>query len=83
MRIAILVEGRTETAFKPFLVAYLSKRLKGKMPKLEFVPHDGRIPTGDKLKRVVHRLLNDTNHPAGRLIALTDVYTGTREFGDC
>ena len=71
MRIAILVEGRTETAFKPFLIAHLSKSLAGKMPKLDFVPYDGRIPTGDKLKRVVQRLLNDHKHPADAVIALT------------
>jgi len=44
MRIAILVEGKTERAFKPYLIAFLQTRLPGKMPKLDFVPHDGRIP---------------------------------------
>jgi hypothetical protein len=77
MRIAILVEGKTETAFKPFLIAYLKTRLAGKMPKLDFVPYDGRIPTGDKLQRVVHNLLNDRKRPADAVIALTDVYTGS------
>lgn len=76
MRIAILVEGKTEKAFKPFLTAFLSTRLAGKMPKLDFVPYDGRIPTGDKLKRVVENLLNDKKQPADAVIALTDVYTG-------
>ena len=47
------------------------------MPKLDFVPHDGRIPTGGKLKRVVENLLNDRKQPAVAVIALTDVYTGT------
>ena len=47
------------------------------MPKLDFVPYDGRIPTGDKLKRVVENLLNDRKQPADAVIALTDVYTGT------
>jgi hypothetical protein len=78
MRIAILVEGKTEMAFKPHLVAFLQTRLAGgKKPKLDFVPHDGRIPTGDKLKRTVANLLNDRKQPADAVIALTDVYTGT------
>ncbi len=76
MRIAILVEGKTEMAFKPHLIAFLQTRLAGKMPKLDFVPYDGRIPTGDKLKRVVENLLNDRKRPADAVIALTDVYTG-------
>jgi hypothetical protein len=77
MRIAILVEGKTEMAFKPHLIAFLQTRLASKMPKLDFVPYDGRIPTGDKLKRVVENLLNDRKRPADAVIALTDVYTGT------
>src|SRR5437763_2066600 len=77
MRIAILVEGKTERAFKPYLLAYLQTRLAGKMPKLDMVPYAGRIPTGDKLKRVVENLLNDKKQPANAVIALTDVYTGS------
>jgi len=77
MRIAVLVEGKTETAFKPHLIAFLRTRLAGKMPKLDFVPYDGRIPKGDRLKRVVENLLNDRKRPADAVIALTDVYTGT------
>jgi len=77
VRIAILVEGRTERAFKPYLLSHLQKQLAGKMPKLDFLPYDGRIPTGDKLKRVVENLLNDKKHPADAVIALTDVYTGS------
>jgi len=51
------------------------------MPKLKFFPEDGRIPTGDKLKRDVERLLAK-DHDA--VIALTDVYTGSKppEFSD-
>ena len=56
MRIAILVEGRTETAFKPYLLVYLRSRLTGNMPKLDFVPQTGRIPTGEKLRRIVDNL---------------------------
>jgi Domain of unknown function (DUF4276) len=77
MRIAILVEGKTERAFKPYLLSYLERRLAGKMPKLDVVPYDGRIPTGRKLQRVVENLLNDKKRPADAVIALTDVYTGS------
>lgn len=77
MRIALLVEGKTETAFLPVLRAYLESRLAGKMPKLDPTPYDGRIPTADKLRRVVGRLLDDGLRSANHVIALTDVYTGT------
>jgi hypothetical protein len=76
MRITILVEGRTETAFKSHLVAFLQKRLPGKMPNLDFLPYHGRIPTQQKLKRVVEKLLSNRKNPANAVIALTDVYTG-------
>lgn len=36
MKIAILVEGKTELAFKSHLLNFLNSRLEGKMPKLEF-----------------------------------------------
>ena len=77
MRIAILVEGRTERAFKPYLLAFLKTRLAGKMPDLDFAPYDGRIRTGKKLRRDVERLLNTGKPPADAVIALTDVYTGS------
>jgi len=73
VRIAILVEGKTETAFKPYLVEYLKRRLSGGMPKLDFIPFDGRTPTERKLKRIVDNLLRCD---ADAVIALTDVYTG-------
>ena len=78
MRIAILVEGKTEQAFKPYLVSHLEKRLAGKMPKLDFLAYDGRIPTGSRLQRVVENLLTDRHRPADAVIALTDVYTGSK-----
>ena len=78
MRIALLVEGKTETAFLPSLRDYLERHLAGKMPRLDPLPYDGRIPTGDKLQRVVTRLLNVGRRPADHVIALTDVYTGSR-----
>ena len=44
------------------------------MPKLDPLPYDGRIPNGDKLKRIVQKLLyGDSDY----VIALTDVYTGS------
>jgi hypothetical protein len=77
VRIAILVEGKTEKAFKPYLQAFLKTRLADNMPKLDFVPYDGRIPTGKKLQRVVQMLLNGRKRTADAVIALTDVYTGS------
>ena len=77
MRIAILVEGKTKRAFKPFLISFLNRPLEGRMPKLDFVPQD-RIPTNDKLLRAVENLLNDRKSPADAVVALTDVYTGRK-----
>lgn len=77
MRIAILVEGKTEKAFKPYLTAFLQTKLPDRMPKLDIVPYDGRIPTDGKLKRVVENLLSNAKQPADAVIALTDVYTGS------
>lgn len=76
MKITIIVEGRTETAFKRHLVKYLKNKLEGRMPKLDFHKYDGRIPTKDKLRRVVSRLLSSGKNPSDHVIALTDVYTG-------
>lgn len=78
MKIAIIVEGKTEKVFKPFLVQFLRPTLAGQMPKLDFVPQDGRIPTGEKLRRVVTNLLADRRSPANAVIGLTDIYTGTQ-----
>ena len=78
MKITLIVEGKTETAFTPHLRTFLQEKLKGRMPALDPLPYDGRIPTGDKLKRVVKRLLNSRHQPADQVIALTDVYTGTQ-----
>lgn len=82
MRIAIIVEGKTERVFKPVLHDFLRRTLAGNMPKLDFVPQDGRVPTQSKLKRLVENLLNDRRNPADAVIALSDVYTGTQEFAD-
>jgi len=77
MKIALIVEGKTETAFLPHLRRLLQPRLEGNMPKLDPFPCDGRIPVKDKLKRVVQNLLSGRN-AADHVIALTDVYTGSR-----
>lgn len=82
MRIAILVEGRTEKAFMLVLRDFLAARLAGRMPNLDPLVYDGRIPKADKLRRAVDNLLNDARRPADAVIALTDVYTGTRDFVD-
>ena len=73
VHVAIIVEGATETVFKPALRQFLESRLAGRMPRLDFVPQDGRLPKGPALRRLVAHLLAD--HDA--VIALTDVYTGT------
>lgn len=49
------------------------------MPKLDIVPQDTGIPTGQKLQRLVQLLLNDRRRAADAVIALTDVYP---EFQD-
>ncbi len=77
MKISLVVEGKTEKAFLPVLKDFLKRHLAGRMPKLDEVPQDGRIPTGDKLKRLVENLLTGPR-AADHVIALTDVYTGTQ-----
>jgi hypothetical protein len=81
MKIAILVEGRTEQAFKPYLIAFLRGRLADQMPKLDLFRYDGRIPKEAKLRRTVENLLSG-REKADAVIALTDVYTGTQDFVD-
>ena len=78
--IAILVEGETEErALFPLLREFLGKQLAGTMPKLLPLRCDGRVPKGDELRRRVKGLLED-RHDA--VIALTDAYTGTKDFID-
>jgi hypothetical protein len=81
MKISILVEGATEIGFIRSVREFLAVRLPGKMPRLDPVPYDGRIPTGDRLRREVANLLSG-QHRADAVIALTDVYTGTHDFHD-
>ncbi|NET57993.1 MAG: DUF4276 family protein [Symploca sp. SIO2E6] len=78
MKIAILVEGATEVAFKGKLINFLQSRLEKKMPKLIFKTQKGRIPKEGKLKRVVENYLDNDGYDA--VITLTDVYTGTNDF---
>lgn len=81
---AIIVEGATERVLMPKLRELIRARVPESrgMPKLIPSVQDGRLPTGDKLKRLVERLLSDRPQPADAVVALTDVYTGTKEFKD-
>lgn len=76
MKIAFIAEGKTEKVFLPFLKKFIDDRLAGEnrpRPKIAPSAHDGRIPTEQKLRRVVDNLLADGYD---HVIALTDVYTG-------
>jgi hypothetical protein len=77
--ISVIVEGKTEKAFMPVLRCFLETKLPGKMPRLDPLPQDGRIPKEEKLRRVVLNLLGGG---VDAVIALTDVYTGTNDFKD-
>jgi len=77
--IAILVEGATEKALFPLIREFLGKRLQANMPKLVALPCHGRLPKGEELRRRVRHLLDDRHDT---VIALTDVYTGTKDFTD-
>jgi len=44
MKISILIEGKTELAFKPHLIRFFKFRFTGNMPKINFISYDGRIP---------------------------------------
>ena len=81
MKIAILVEGRTEKAFFPHLRSFLRERLAQRMPNLDPFVYDGRVPKENKLRRTVENLLGG-REPVYAVIALTDVYTGTHDFID-
>ena len=79
MRIAILVEGKTEATFMEVLRKFLKDYVpEGKMPALKFIPQAGRLPKEEKLERVVTNLLESFD----AVIGLTDVYTGDRDFKD-
>ena len=82
MRIVIVVEGKTEEAFLLHLRGFLKTRLANRMPKLHPDVYDGRVPRGDQLKRDVERHLTIGKPNADAVIALTDVYTGIKDFVD-
>ncbi len=77
MKIVLLVEGKTEKVFLPHLRRFLETRLANRMPRMSMQVYDGRIPTGQKLKRVVERLVSESTDA---VVALTDVYTGKADF---
>lgn len=81
MKIAVLVEGGTETAFKGKLCDFLKSRLEHQMPKLWFIKYDGQIPKEQRLNRIAENLLTGKN-ACDAVIALTDVYTGKKDFKD-
>lgn len=85
MKIALIVEGRTEKAFLPALRRYLTASLANNMPNIDAKPQDGRIPKGEELKRLVENLLSGPR-AYDAVIALTDVYTSKnlniRDFAD-
>jgi hypothetical protein len=74
VRITIICEGKTETAFKPHLHTFLRTRLADRMPDLRFDRHDGAIPTEGKLRRIVSNLLDTGARRSDAVIALTDAY---------
>jgi hypothetical protein len=82
VKITVLIEGRTEQAFKPHLLEFLRRKLDRRMPNIDFFPCQGRIYKGEKLRRVVEGLLRNGKAPSDAVIALTDVYTGTDDFAD-
>jgi len=82
MHIAFLMEGKTEQVFVACLKNFLGTHLAGRLPKIDPLPYDGRIPREGQLRGTVRRLLNDPKRPADAVIALTDVYTGTNDFRD-
>lgn len=77
MKITIIAEGKTESVFLPHLRNYLRNQsgLQDAMPRIDSHLFNGRIPTGEKLKRTVDSLLSGAK-PSDYVIALTDVYTG-------
>jgi hypothetical protein len=81
MKITVIVEGKTEKVFMCYLRKYLERQLTGSMPDINTYPYDGRIPKGNKLQRIVANLLIGRN-ASDHVIALTDVYTGSKGIPD-
>jgi len=81
MKIAIIVEGSTEKVLIKHIRLFLkTRKLKNGMPSIRSLTSNGRIPKGEKLKRMVDRLLSNGRNNADYVIALTDVYTGSNDF---
>lgn len=74
MKITIICEGKTERAFDECLKGFLNDRLPGKNPALRYDVHDGAIPAGKKLRKIVETLLTTGPTISDAVIALTDVY---------
>ena len=83
MKIALIVEGKTEKVFIPHLRRFLEPHLAGRMPNIHTNVYNGRIPKEAKLQKVVNAQFAGRD-PSDHVIALTDVYTGTTppEFHD-
>lgn len=79
MKIVILVEGRSEQAFLPFLRAFVDGRLPAgaDRPKISINSFDGRIPKEETLRKIVE---HEVRSGADAVIGLTDVYTGSNDF---
>ena len=82
MKISLVVEGKTEKAFVPKLREYLQTLVPGNMPILHPVSQKGRIPSGEKLDKLVENLLQQGRNPADHVIALTDVYPDYSDAAD-
>ena len=82
MKISLIIEGKTEKAFIPKLREYLHTLLPGNMPTLHSVPQNGRIPSNEKLDKLVNNLLRHGKNPADHVIALTDVYPDYTDAAD-
>ena len=78
VKISIIAEGKTEQVFFSHLRALLETHLAGKMPSIFSNIYNGRIPTGNALRKRVSQLLYGSN-PSDHVIALTDVYTGPNQ----
>ena len=57
MKITIVCEGKTEQAFQESLRDFLTTRLAGNMPAMNFDVHNGSIPTD---RNTIIRLCDET-----------------------
>lgn len=75
--IAMIIEGATERALREPLTRFLRDRVPRQMPRLDFVPMEGRWPRQDALRDRVERLLRGND----AVIALADVAADVRPDG--